>query len=80
MAELLTSKQLAEKAGIKPTHLRRLLRKEFNGVGKTSVEGKRTEYRFNPNDTVVKQIIDRAKGKPAEKPKAKKATKSETGA
>jgi len=27
----------------------------------------------------VKQLIDRAKGKPAEKPKAEKAAKSETG-
>lgn len=27
--QMLTAKELADKAGIKPTHLRRLLRKEF---------------------------------------------------
>ena len=72
MAELLTAKQLAEKAGISPIELRKLHRKEFNRAGKTKVEGNRMEYRFDPNDPTVKQIIDRAKGKPTEKPKAEK--------
>ncbi|MBA7507649.1 hypothetical protein ES706_06369 [subsurface metagenome] len=75
MAELLTAKELAEKAGISPTELRKLLRKEFNRAGKTKVEGNRLEYRFDSSDLVVKQIIDRAKGKPAEKPKAEKTAK-----
>lgn len=81
MAEvkILTAKDLAEKAGISPVELRKLLRREFNRAGKTKVEGNRLEYRFDPNDPTVKQIIDRAKSKPAEKPKAEKATKSETG-
>ena len=43
MAEvkMLTAKQLAEKAGISPTSLRKLLRNEFNRTGKTKVEGNR---------------------------------------
>jgi DNA-binding transcriptional regulator GbsR (MarR family) len=63
MAEvkMLTAKQLAEKAGISPTSLRNLLRKEFNRVGKTKVEGNRMEYRFAPNDPIVKQIVEKAK-------------------
>ena len=63
MAEtkMLTAKDLADKAGITPAELRKLLRKEFNRVGKTQVEGKRVEYRFAPNDPVVKKIVDKAK-------------------
>ena len=71
MAELLTVKDLAEKAGISPAELRKLLRKEFNRFGKTKVEGNRLEYRFDPNDPIVKQIIDRVKSQPKEKPKSK---------
>lgn len=65
--KLLTAKELAEKAGIKPTALRKLLRKEFKGTGKTQVEGNRVEYRFDPDDPIVKQIINRVKAKPAKK-------------
>jgi len=63
MAEhkMLTAKELATKAGISPAVLRRLLRQKFNRVGKTKVENNRSKYRFNPNDTVTKQIIPRAK-------------------
>jgi hypothetical protein len=63
MAEhkMLTAKELATKAGISPAVLRKLLRQEFNRVGKTKVENNRSEYRFNPNDVVTKQIIARAK-------------------
>lgn len=32
-----------------------------------AVEGNRLEYRFDPDDPIVKQIIDRAKAKPAKK-------------
>lgn len=70
MAELLTAKDLAEKAGITPLELRKLLRKNFNRAGKTKVEGNRMEYRFDTNDPIVKQIIDRVKSKPDEKPKS----------
>jgi hypothetical protein len=38
-----------------------MLRKEFNRAGKTLVEGNRSEYRFDPNDTVTKDIIAKAK-------------------
>ena len=31
------------------------------------MEGNRLEYRFDPDDPIVKQIIDRAKAKPAKK-------------
>lgn len=67
MAQLLTSKDLAEKAGISPQELRKLLRKEFNRAGKTKVEGNRLEYRFDLNDPNVKQILTRVKGLTAEK-------------
>lgn len=69
MAEvkMLTAKDLAEKAGISPSKLRKLLRTEFNRAGKTKVEGNRMEYSFAPNDPMVKQIINRVKGQPAEK-------------
>lgn len=70
--KMLTVKDLAEKAGISPMELRKLLRKEFNRAGKTKVKGNRTEYRFNPNDPTVKQIIDRVKGKPDKKPQTEK--------
>ena len=72
MKQLLTSKDLAEKAGISPVELRKLLRKEFNRTGKTKVEGNRMEYRFDPSDPIVKQVIDRVKNKPDEKPKSEK--------
>ena len=73
MAELLTAKQLAEKAGISPAELRKLLSKEFNRAGKTKVEGNRMEYRFASNDPTVKQIVEKAKTPAAEKPEAKRA-------
>ena len=61
MAEIkmLTARDLAEKAGISPVELRKLLRKEFNRSGKTKVEGNRMEYRFDSNDPIVKQIIEK---------------------
>lgn len=59
--QMLTAKDLATKAGISPAVLRKLLRQEFNRAGKTTVEGNRSEYRFSPNDPVIKQIIARAK-------------------
>ena len=69
---MLTVKDLSEKAGITPTELRKLLRKEFNRPGKTEVEGNCMEYRFDFNDPTVKQIIDRVKGQQAEKSKPEK--------
>lgn len=60
-SKMLTARELAEKADVSPAVLRKLLRQEFNRAGKTIVEGNRSEYRFNPNDTVTKQIIERAK-------------------
>jgi 3-hydroxyisobutyrate dehydrogenase-like beta-hydroxyacid dehydrogenase len=69
--KMLTAKQLAEKAGISPAELRKLLRKEFNRAGKTKVEGNRMEYRFAANDPIVKQIMEKAKVLAAEKPEAK---------
>ena len=38
-SKLLTAKELADKAGISPAMLRRILRKHFNGVGKAKVNG-----------------------------------------
>lgn len=63
MAEhkMLTARDLATKAGVSPAVLRKLLRKEFNRVGKTMVEDNRSGYRFNPDDPVTKQIIARTK-------------------
>lgn len=58
--KLLTAKELAEKAGISPQALRKMLRKEFNRAGKTLVEGNRSEYRFDPGDIVTKDIIAKA--------------------
>jgi 3-hydroxyisobutyrate dehydrogenase-like beta-hydroxyacid dehydrogenase len=69
--KMLTAKQLAEKAGVSPADLRKLLRKEFNRAGKTKVEGNRMEYRFASNDPTVKQIVEKAKILAAEKLKAK---------
>ena len=69
--KMLTTKQLAEKAGISPAELRKLLRKEFDRAGKTKVEGNRMEYRFASNDPIVKQIVEKAKAPAAEKPEAK---------
>ena len=57
----LTARELAQKAGVSPAVLRKLLRKEFNRTGKVLVEGNRSEYRFNLNDAVTKQVITRAK-------------------
>lgn len=71
MAKQLTAKEIAEKAGISPANLRKLLRKEFNRVGKTKVEGNRLEYRFDPNDPTTKQIIGRAKDQSTKKAKEK---------
>ena len=48
--KLLTAKELSEKAGISPADLRKLFRKEFDRSGKTQVEGKKAEYRFDLND------------------------------
>jgi DNA replication protein DnaD len=62
-AKILTVKDLAEKVGITPVELRKLLRKEFNQAGKTKVEGNRMEYRFDPNDPIVKQIMEKVKPK-----------------
>lgn len=73
MKELLTTKGLAEKVGISPTELRKLLRKEFNRAGKTKVEGNRLEYRFDPNAPIVKQIMDRVKSQSNKKPKSENA-------
>jgi len=71
MAETITVKQLAEKAGISPVELRKLLRKEFNRFGRTKVEGNRMEYRFDPNDPIVKKIMDKIKCQQAEKSKSR---------
>jgi len=72
MAEVktLTARDLAEKAGISPAGLRKILRSEFNRAGKTKVEDNRMEYRFDPNDPIVKQIIDRVKSLQKEKSKS----------
>ncbi|MBN2187294.1 MAG: hypothetical protein JW732_07600 [Dehalococcoidia bacterium] len=59
--KLLTAEELAEKAGVSPQVLRKMLRKEFNRAGKTLVEGNRSEYRFDPNDPVTKDVIAKAK-------------------
>jgi len=59
--KLLTARELAQKAGVSPAVLRKLLRKEFNRAGKTVVEGNSSEYRFNLNDAMTKQVIARAK-------------------
>ena len=73
MAEVktLTARDLAEKAGISPAGLRKILRSEFNRAGKTKVEDNRMEYRFDPNDPIVKQIIDRIKSLQREKSKSR---------
>ncbi len=80
MAEtkMLTAKDLADKAGITPAELRKLLRKDFNRVGKTQVEGNRMEYRFASNDPVAKQIIEKAKAVVAEKAKEAETTEETT--
>ncbi len=67
--KMLTTHDLAEKAGITPTRLRRILRSKFNRAGKTEVGQKRVEYRFDTSDPLVKQIIAQAKVKPADKAK-----------
>ena len=76
--KMLTAKDLADKAGITPAELRKLLRKDFDRVGKVKVEGNRMEYRFAPNDPVVKQIIQKVKDQAVEKAKEQEAqTKQE---
>jgi hypothetical protein len=75
--KMLTARELADKAGISPTVLRSLLRKEFNRAGKTLVEGNRAEYRFNPNDAVTKQIIARAKALKESPPEPQKESNTE---
>lgn len=60
-SKLLSARELAVKAGVSPAVLRKLLRKEFDRTGKVLVEGNRSEYRFNLNDSVTKQVIARAK-------------------
>ncbi len=73
---LLTSRQLAEKAGIDHRVLRRIIRKYFKGAAKTQVEGKRSEYRFDPNDQTTKDILAKLKElKPKGQAKAKKPKK-----
>lgn len=57
----LTAGELAQKAGVSPALLRKLLRKEFNRTGKVLVEGNRSEYRFSLNDPVTKKVIARVK-------------------
>ena len=69
--KMLTARDLAEKAGISPVELRRLLRSEFNRAGKTKVEGNRMEYRFASNDPTVKQIIEKVKNQQVEKSKSR---------
>jgi len=59
--KLLTAKELAQKAEVSPQVLRKMLRKDFNRAGKALVEGNRSEYRFDPNDIVTKDIIAKAK-------------------
>jgi DNA-binding transcriptional regulator YhcF (GntR family) len=59
--KLLSARELAQKAGVSPAVLRKLLRKEFNRAGKVLVEGNRSEYRFNLSDPVTKQVIARTK-------------------
>jgi hypothetical protein len=70
--KMLTARELAEKAGISPALLRKLLRKEFNRAGKTVIEGNRQEYRFNPSDAVTKEIIVRAKALKEQPPEPQK--------
>ena len=72
MAELLTTKDLAKKAGIVPRKLRRLLRSEFRGVGKVKVVGNRVEYRFDPDDPKTQEIIYLAKVSEEQKSKVEK--------
>jgi hypothetical protein len=72
--KMLTAKQLAEKAGVNPAELRKLLRKEFNRAGKTKVEGNRMEYRFAASDPIVKQIMEKARGESTNQTKAKSET------
>ena len=64
---------------LSPAELRKLLRKEFNRAGKVKVEGNRMEYRFASNDSIVKQIITKAKAEAAEKAKAEKQEEEKPG-
>jgi hypothetical protein len=78
--KMLTAHDLAEKAGITPAKLRRILRSKFNRAGKTEVGQKRNEYRFDSTDPLVKEIIAQVKGKPSDKAKdnEKAPTKPQT--
>jgi len=71
--KLLTAKELADKAGVTPQVLRKLLHKKFNRAGKTLMEGNRAEYRFDPKNPVTKDIIAEAK-ELSVKPKEPQAT------
>lgn len=73
----LTAKDLADKAGITPAELRKILRKEFNRTGKTKVEGNRMEYRFTSNDPIVKQIMEKVKSQTVEKATEEKIVPNE---
>ena len=72
--KLLTARELSVKPGVSPAVLRKLLRQEFNRVGKVLVEGNSSEYRFNLNDAVTKQIIARAKELKGQPKKPQKST------
>ena len=51
--------------------MRRIIRKNFKGLGKVSVEGNRREYRFDPNEPVTQEIMAECKSndsKETEKP------------
>jgi len=66
--ELITAKQLADKAGISPAKLRRVLRARFPRKDKS------TNYGFTPDQ--AEAILKAVKDSKAEKPKAK--SKGET--
>jgi hypothetical protein len=82
----ITVKQLADRAGVKPSVLRRILRSRFPR------ETKGKSYGWQPDDPQIELILKavknhKAKPEPTEKkpvtkavpkPKAKKATKSES--
>jgi hypothetical protein len=92
MADTITVKQLADRAGVKPPVLRRILRRQFPR------EAKGKSYSWQPDDPqselILKAVNNHKAGatqpaeapttekpatKPAPKPVAKKATKGETG-
>lgn len=83
----ITVKQLANRAGVKPAVLRRILRSRFPR------ENKGKAYEWQPDDPQIELILKavenhkanatqpakKTKAPKAEKPKTEKATKSETG-